>query len=348
MTDFDVGDDSDRKKLMPSETEEEEKLTWDERYEMTMRQVGRLIRESEQERFKEFFYSRECVGWSIDPQLILFAFRARQELERGLDKFIVISGTEGTGKSFLLMQLSSWIVGSDFTLNDIVYDAASFVEKMRIKANQPIEDYKIQILGLDEAINLLSRETASITNRAFVKTFFVQRILKFCIIICCPNFHMLDSIVRMHRVDNLIYVKSRGRYRLYARKAIAIINHFGFKFKNQMVRMPQKYFLDGYFCKSLPKTIIEKEYLQLKMDGIRRTLTELSSDLCSPDSPERLVKISQACRQMGITRKSLLNLCATGAVPNKKIGGLYYIQQKDVSDFLNTKDKTEVSKNGTI
>ena len=68
----------------------------------------------------------------------------------------------------------------------------------------------VNSIVLDEGTELLSRETQKQTNMAFLKTFFVQRVLGYLVITDIPNFFMLDNVIRLHRVRTLITITDRG------------------------------------------------------------------------------------------------------------------------------------------
>ncbi|GAG75148.1 unnamed protein product [marine sediment metagenome] len=256
----------------------DKKYTWVELCDRVIRHLG--VKKSERVLFTKWFMKREGIGYLFDPFLIWRCFFIWKELKKGLDHFIILSGKEGYGKSTLAFQIASWIDPS-FNVSMICYDAKSFVNIMLERANSnKLSPEGLKALVLDEGTELLSRDHQNVTNKVLIKTFFIQRALKFLVLINCPNFHLIDSVVRFHRCRTLIEVTQRAHYKGITGKAIKIISDVGMKTKSiSGVKLPIGTFWHGTFKKDFPKTIIRSDYELHKHDGIRRTLKQLQGEL---------------------------------------------------------------------
>ena len=81
----------------------EKQMSWEELCEQTISKLSRKLKPSEVPSFRRWFMYREKVGYLFDYILILRCFRIWQELEQGLDHFIVISGREGLGNEEIII-----------------------------------------------------------------------------------------------------------------------------------------------------------------------------------------------------------------------------------------------------
>src|SRR3990167_8531161 len=96
---------------------------------------------------------------------------------------------------------------------------------MRIMRKEKTKKKEKKCLQMDEGgMDLFAREAMRSSNVWLNKTFFAQRFLNVHTTICIPNFYMLDSGVREHRVKTLILVLHRGMYKVIVGEGIRMAN----------------------------------------------------------------------------------------------------------------------------
>lgn len=305
---------------------------WPELYEITLRKVRPGLKHNELDEFRKWFMERENLGFLFDHKLILRAFRIWKELKTSLDHFVVVSGREGTGKTTLAIQLAAW-VNPNFTLNTVVDSAEGFIKILKQRSDQYDKTPDdTQSMVMDEGTELLSRDAQNLTNKVLVKTFFIQRALRFLVIICIPNFHMLDSVVRHHRVRTLIEVLQRGKYKAITGKGIKIIAKQGALTKTvTTIKLSDQFFWHGYFSKEFPKTISYDEYIKKKYKGINKTLDNLQDDL----SKLKMISARRVAREIGADAETIITLIKKGKVEGKQIGSKWYLTKKAYDLLMN-------------
>lgn len=316
----------------------EEQMSWEELAEYTTNRLRPKLKPKEVPQFKKWFMEREKVGYRFDPVLILRCFRIWQDLKQGLDHFAVLSGREGAGKTTLSFQIGAW-VNPNFKLDNVTYGAESYINTLDRKLKQyhayrngEVDDEpETETLILDEGTELLSRESLNKSNRILAKSFFVQRVLKFFVIVNIPNFHMLDSVVRMHRVRTLIEVKQRGKYRAHVGAAIKIISEKGAKKKDVLsVRIPSGTFWDGDFRKDFPQMIDSLEYEKHKLKGIDNMITTLKGEGVTA----KFIPASQVARELNISQEAARNNVKKGLWSGKQIGARFYVRKDAYNDLI--------------
>lgn len=285
--------------------------------------------------FKKWFMEREALGWLFGRDLVYRAWTISRDLAKGLDHFVVISGREGLGKSTLAMQLAAWVC-PNFVLENIVYGAQSYVTFLQERLVQYNNgDLVSTALVLDEGTELLSRESMNKTNVILQKTFFVQRVLGLIVIINIPNFHMVDTTVRKHRVRTLIDVKDRGKCMVVHDAGIPIVAKKGEQSKTvNPSDVPAKFWFYSDFTKQLPKHISYEEYEKIKVKGVADLLRELRGDV----SP-RYKKMATLARELGMKQQTLRRQLKAGKYVGKKIGNEWYIDIEDANRLIYTNKK---------
>jgi len=113
----------------------ENKYSWDELCEKTLFKLQEKLKEKEIPTFKKWFMERERIGYLFDYQMVLRCFRIWQELQKGLDHFMVLSGREGFGKSTFSFQIASW-VNPDFNLNNVCYGVRDYLDVLSRKVGE--------------------------------------------------------------------------------------------------------------------------------------------------------------------------------------------------------------------
>jgi len=299
----------------------EQSMTWSELCDHTINKLkGHFKTEKDIRQFKDWFMLREKVGYRFDAVLIFRAYNIWKDLHNNLDHFAVICGREGFGKTTLSVQLASW-VDPDFSCDSIVYGSSAYVKVLQSKMEKYNrgEEIKPESLVLDEGTELLSRESLNESNRVLTKTFFVQRALKYLVFINIPNFHMLDTIVRKHRVRTLIEVTDRGRYKAIVGVGIQIVTKDGERQKAvSNVRLPIGCWWEGYFNKDFPSNIDFEEYTKHKMKGIDNLLIELGKK--DGEVVQGVYYVKDLMKLLSANRMTILSYMDRGLFPSIWVG----------------------------
>ena len=318
---------------MPAKLEEGK--TWEEIHDHIYSQIGHQLKKSEDKTFKKWFMYREKIGFLFDSIMILRCFRIWQEIQKHLDHFIVISGREGFGKTTLSFQIAAWVNPDGFELGNVCYGAKRYLDILSIKAVKYRSEDKTQSesLVLDEGTELLSRESLNVTNRSLIKTFFVQRTLKFLVIVNIPNFHMLDIAIRMHRVRTLIEVTHRAKYKCITGKGISIIAKEGQLTKQVSgIRIPNGTFWQGYFRKDFPPMIDRELYDNHKIKSIRNMLETMKDDVIQT----KFVPVFKVSKEIGITVDTIVNMIKRQEYDGKQIGARWFLTRKSYEKMITT------------
>lgn len=114
--------------------------SWEELCGLTLEKIQGSLKATEIPTFKKWFMKREKVGYLFDYQMILRCFRIWQELEQGLDHFLVIAGREGFGKSTFSFQIAAWVNPNGFGLNNICYGTKSYLDILSRKAKECLDE----------------------------------------------------------------------------------------------------------------------------------------------------------------------------------------------------------------
>jgi len=302
----------------------DQEMNWEELCEYTIKQLGNGLKPKETIMFRKWFIEREVVGKLFDPILTLRCFRIWKELNDNLDHFVVICGREGFGKTTLSFQIAAW-VNPNFDLTNVCYGAKHYLDILSKKANSFHQELNSETVVLDEGTELLSRETLNATNRVLTKTFFVQRSLKFLVIVNIPNFFMLDGVIRNHRVRTLIEVIGRGKYKCITGKGINIVADKGMRTKDiGCVRIPNGSFWHGSFRVNFPKKIDRKEYEKYKLQSIKDLIEEMKDDVVS----KKLLSTAKVAKQIDLSSGTMISMIKRGELEGKQVASKWYLTRK--------------------
>jgi hypothetical protein len=155
---------------------------------------------------KEEYYIEPRLKKVIDEKI-------KPSLEqKDKDCFLVIDGKEGSGKSFLALQIGKYFDKS-LTLDRVCFSAEEF-------KNAIFKAKKGQCIIFDEAFTgLSSRSSLSSVNRALISLAMQMRQKNLFVIIVLPTFFLLDKYIALFRTKALIHVYEskgkRGYFRIY-------------------------------------------------------------------------------------------------------------------------------------
>lgn len=245
--------------------------------------------------------------------------------------------TKNSGKTTFEIQLMSFI-SPNCDLKDVVFDMPQYITKL----SKVAKEYRVnkinkddQSIGIDEAaISLFSRESLSKSNKVLAKSFFVQRFLNVHTLICIPHYWSLDTLIRNHRINTLIIIKKRGKYKAVTGKGIKILNKIGSKDRTkELIQLPIPYgmFFEGEFRKSFPKTMSKTEYERYKFRHIKNFLEDVKLEA----SAEIMVPVKRIEKDLGIPQQNLIDSIKSGELEGKRIGNNYFLSKKAYQKLVN-------------
>lgn len=283
-------------------------------------------------RFRKWLLTKEYCGHiMVSPLMWLRCFNIQYAVKkRDYDHFMVISGLEGMGKSTCAIQLAS-ILDDNWNLSKLLYEPSTFVDK--IENSVPGD-----VLVLDEGnLFLFSRESMSSDNRFMVKLFALMRQKNIIVIINVPNFFTLDSYVRDHRTNTLIYVHRRGQFRVFVKKAINIISKQGFRFKQVGgVKVPLETTFPGYFTKDLPMHIDNDEYLEHKHKNFSKFIQDVRAGVKATAKPREsdLMTIREAKQLVPLSDKTFVRMIKKGKLGGKQISNRWFVNREQIKEMV--------------
>jgi hypothetical protein len=118
------------------------------------------------------------------------------------------------------------------------------------------------------------------------------------IVICIPNFFLLSTYIRDHRVKTLIAITERGKYHGYVRDAITKISKEGYAKKQVIgVRVPDGTTWRGYFNNQFPviNDLNRDEYENWKEQNINNMM-DVMIDSEKPDKVDKKEELKDANR----------------------------------------------------
>lgn len=315
----------------------ENNYTWEQIGEQTADKIEKNVKSKgwNRKHFLEWFQQRKKVGYRFSWEMIFRAYKIWKQLKDENDHFICIVGGEGSGKTTLALQLGAWI-NPEMTKEDILYNANEYIYRLQQIAENYKEDQiinKDKVLIMDEGgIDLFSREAMKLSNRQLSKCFFVQRFLNTAVIICIPNFFMLDPVIRDHRCETLISITKRGCYKAITGTGIPYVSKMGMKNKNvNTVKLMDGTFWTGRFSIMYPSTISKEEYNDHKLEHIQNFL----SDTLSENIEQKMIPATRLSRAIGASQQAIIDQIKKDKIKGRKIGGKWFIQKKELDRLTN-------------
>lgn len=299
-----------------------ETKSWDEIVSLVEEKVSSAVRYKG--KFREWFKSKENIGYLFDYFLVARAYNIVYALHEDRDHFCVIAGREGDGKSTLGIQLCSYI-DPYFNPSRICFTPLEFIWALK-KAE------KGQAILIDEGgMTLFSREAMSLTNRMFTKSFMIMRQKNLFVCICIPNFFLLDTYIRNHRVNTLIKILERGKYQAYTGFGITKVSKDGSKYMNiSGIKVPDGTSWKGYFNKTMPCTLPLNIYLEHK----QRTMDLLLEQAEDEVEDVRFISTTKVMHDLRCSNALVLSLIKDGHLHAKKIGYKWYIHRESYKKLL--------------
>lgn len=291
-----------------------------------LKRAGKLQKQSDEKNFRDWFMSKEKLGIAFDTLLIYKCWRIQKRLKKKYDNIIVIAGSEGTGKSILALNICAW-VSPDFNKENIVFHEGQYFDNLSLGD-------KGESIDIDEgAVFLFTRDTMQRTNKNIIKSFTVIRAKSLNVIICVPNFHILDNYIKEHRTRLLIQIFKRGHYIAFNKEAIRIINEKGTKHKQVLgIKVPNGTFWHGSCNYVFPPQVPEAMYEELKMEHMNQYIKQAREEVTS--SNIKFLPAAKVAREISMTSDGLIGLIKRGEVEGKQIGKYWYVSMESYKRLL--------------
>lgn len=291
--------------------------------------------------FKKWLLSKEYLGgYFFNPLLYSRLYNIKKSInEDDMDHFIVVTGKEGTGKSTLAVQIAS-LVDPTFNLNRVCFKMADYLNQLR-------HSKPGQAFILDEGnMFLFSRESYSEDNRFMVKLFALMRQRNLLTIICVPNFFTLDSYVRDHRADTLIYSHKRGKFICYVKVAIKIISKLGSAYKRVGGhKIPSGTFFAGYWNKEFPSinNVNQNTYKEHKAQHFAKFLDEISKFSKMKEGNTKFIPMTKARKILPLSHNGMISAIESGEIKARKIVGKWFIDREHLEGLVNDKNVESIN-----
>lgn len=298
-------------------------LSWEEQVELTNEKVSDY--KAYKKDFKDWMLNLPVKKRLFDHRMYFRCWQIHKSLRNDNDHFIVMLAPPGTGKSTLFMQMASTI-SPNFRLNQISYDFEGFVQGITNKQ-------RYDVFHIDEGALVLNAADRSSEGQMLDKLSAIMRQFNLCVGICMVDFLQLRRHFRDARINTLVVVTKRGRYRVLTGKAIDAVRQ-QIRNKNgniNAVRYPTGTFWDGYFSKDLPELndITEKSYLDMKHKNAEKFINELNDMVSEVKDVDKgkYISVKEAAHQLSISVPTIRRKIKEGTVVAKKFGHKWCIDR---------------------
>ena len=309
-------------------------LTWEEQVEITNEKVSQL--KSYKKDFKDWMLNLPVKKRLFDHKMYFRCWQISKSLRDDNDHFIVMLAPPGTGKSTLFMQMASTI-SPKFRLNQISYEFEGFVKGL-------VNKERYDVFHIDEGALVLNAADRSSEGQMLDKLSAIMRQFNLCVGICMVDFLQLRRHFRDARINTLVVVTKRGRYRVLTGKAIDAVRQ-QIRNKNgniNAVRYPTGTFWDGYFNNIIPELndITEESYLKMKHANADKFIEDLNGmvqDVKDVDSGKYL-DMKEITSRLNLTRQTIAAMIKRGELEGKKFGSKWMVKEEHLTQVLNSSD----------
>ena len=296
---------------------------WDEEVERIVKHIKRKRPKFNEKDFRAWLNERKKIGFMpFDFVLIWKCYKIWKRLRKDYDYWTIIAGREGEGKSTFGVQYGNFISLKGFHM---CFSPEEFMEAMD-KA-KPYDSVQLDEGG----VLLLSRESMSQTNRLIVKVGMVARQKNLNVILCVPNFFLIDTYIRDHRVNLLLQIKKRSKYRAVFGSGLKTISRDGVRYKNVIgIKIRPTKVWDGDFRKKLPESFDYESYLQNKTHHMDLLLKNRGVDSLGL----KYVQAYRLAKEIGVKPETIRNWIQKGKIDGKRMGLKWFVTKKSYSKLI--------------
>lgn len=316
-----------------------DRYSWPELCKYTSDRLNSRIVKFPYDAFYKWMFSKQSVGYPFDPTLIFQCYKAYRRSLNDYDNFIAVCGYEGTGKSTLARNMA-YFLDPNFDTSKIVFTLDEYLNLLEDMLN---EGKKGGCIVIDEGGQLMfSRDAMSATNKILVRTAMLQRKINVTVIICIPNFFLLDTYIRNSRVNLLIQISDRGEYKGILKDGLTKVSADAIKYKNVLtVKLMSTLYWKGSFNTTIPKNFSVENYEEKKDKYMKLYFKDAMG---SKVQDGRGRKLSYVARDIGCSVATLRDMVVRGQVKGFKVNKTWYIDKKEIDKL--TQDNVLIDNTG--
>jgi hypothetical protein len=286
------------------------------------------------EDFKAWMLTKEQFGVLFDEKMYKRVWKIQKDLKNDYDSFTVMLADPGTGKSVFGMQICA-LMSPSFRLSNIAYNYRSLAIGLK-------ETQKYDSVDIDEGALILHSADRSKQGSKLEQLSAIMRQFNLHILICMTDLLLLRRHFRDMRIDTLIYLRGRGKYRLYTGKAIKLILEL-YKYKHGdilAIKVPNGTFFDGYFNHVYPviNNVNKESYLGLKQENGREFIEDLYADAVKKEEKRivprtNLIPIIEATASLPVSQETFRKYIQLGTLKGAKIASKYFVDRDSLAEF---------------
>jgi len=217
----------------------------------------------------------------------------REVKKKDYDRFILLVGKEGCGKTTLSFQCAMYC-DPTFNLDRVCFTPEQFLEAVE-KAE------RFQAIVFDETMwGLGVRNAMSKMNRILIKVLSEMRSKNLFVFMNIPNFFMMDWYVAQHRSTGLLYIYKRGFFGSYDYPTKKKLYMQGKRYHSYSVAPNFR----GRFVKYFP--LDKVAYEQKKQNAIDGWIKKSSKEIIWKEQRDNLLK--ECRKQKLMTTKELADV----------------------------------------
>lgn len=279
--------------------------------------------------FEAWMQRFEHTGILWNAWMWLRAWTIRKALRKDRDRFTVVVGKGGEGKSTLASQLCAAVSPETFDIHRCSGDYTSFVRSLAVSV-------QYDSLLMDEAVLVVHSSDRSAQAMEMEKLSVIMRKRNWHVVLCMTDLKLLKRHYREMRIDTLLYVPLRGRYKGVTGAGIhAVVDKYSdVKGNIDLISLPDGTWSYGTFSKSLPDVNGYREaYEQFKndtVDGFIQGMIE--GERVRGGKLRAGYSVQEFIRLTGRSESNLYELLRHGKLRGNKIGSKWIISAEEL-DF---------------
>lgn len=225
-------------------------------------------------------------------------------LKKDMDWLIVVEGMEGVGKTTLALKMCRYF-DPKFNIKKVCFNLEQFKDAVRTSKFG-------DAINIDEgALMCFTRDAMKGEVKEFIRLMTAIRQYRLLIVICIPDFYLLDKYIREWRIKSLIKVKSRGRFFFFSKNRI------------KQIRMNKRKTKRIY-----PTPDFKESFSSMKDEFWDKYLDKKGSILDNED--DNLLSVTQFAKKMKKSRVTIHNWINNGEIEFVKKGLQYYIPRTEI------------------